>query len=178
MITEIKLLKIFQRIMAYLVRRINRSKWDVFDYLNEDDAPADAMTLCLKTFNNELSTWLIDDLEDLNKAILALITGSKQENLSTIHIVYFDQKIIAEKALSLKNTDGDTVIGAYKKNHWDIDELTYSSLGKVKDIIIDCLRNDRFKILTKATLKELLNNSIKNGILEKSNLNKKLQENL
>ena len=58
--------------MPYLVRKISRAKWDNedFDYVNNDNAPADAITSCLRTFNNELSTWLIDDLEDLDNAII------------------------------------------------------------------------------------------------------------
>ena len=78
--------------MPYLVRKISRAKWDNedFDYTSNDNAPSDAITSCLRTFNNELSTWLIDDLKDLDKAILCLITGSKQENLNTIQLIYFE----------------------------------------------------------------------------------------
>lgn len=161
--------------MSILVRRINRAKWDQIDIYN-DDSSADAITLCLKTTNNELSTWLVDSEDNIDIAILALITGSRQESLSTIHIVYFDESIIAEKSLNLTETLGDTLITTIKDKHRDIIELTYSKLGNVKDIVLDCLRNNRFKTITKANLKTMLSKSIEQGLLDKSNLSEDIQK--
>jgi hypothetical protein len=164
--------------MPYLVRKISRAKWDNedFDYTSNDNAPSDAITSCLRTFNNELSTWLIDDLKDLDKAILCLITGSKQENLNTIQLIYFEVDEINKRGLAIENTAGDTVIGEYQNMHFDIKNLNYDTLGTVKDIILDCLRNDFYKTITKKTLKEILHESAnKTKILDKSLLNEKLQ---
>ncbi len=160
--------------MSILVRRINRAKWDQVDIYN-DDSSADAITLCLKTTNNDLSTWLVDSEENIDTAILALITGSRQENLSTIHIVYFDESIIAEKDLNLAQTIGDTLIPTIKDKHRDISELTYSKLGDVKDIVLDCLRNDRFKTITRANLKKMLIKSIEDGLLDRASLSDEMQ---
>lgn len=160
--------------MSILVRRINRAKWDQVDILN-DDSSADAITLCLKTTNNDLSTWLVDSEDDIDTAVLALITGTRQDNLSTIHIVYFDESLISAKKLNLNDTPGDTLISSFKDKHRDISGLTYSSLGNVKDIVLDCLRNDRFKTITRANLKKMLTSSIEKGLLEKSNLSDDIQ---
>ena len=164
--------------MPYLVRKISRAKWDNedFDYINNDNPPADAMTSCLRTFNNELSTWLIDDLKDLDKAILCLITGSKQENLNTIQLIYFEVEEINIRGLSIENTDGDTVITQYQNMHFDIKNLSYNTLGTVKDIVLDCLRKGFYKTVTKKTLKEILRESVNSSkILDKSLLNEKFQ---
>ena len=164
--------------MPYLVRKISRAKWDNedFDYVNNDNAPADAITSCLRTFNNELSTWLIDDLEDLDNAILCLITGSKQENLNTIQIIYFEVQEITKRGLEIENTLGDTVIGEFQKMHFDIKNLNYNTLEIVKDIILECLRKNYYKTKKKKTLKEILNVSVTGTkILDKSLLNEKLQ---
>ncbi len=164
--------------MSYLVRRISRAKWDneEYDYSNDDNAPSDAITSCLRTFNNELSTWLIDDLKDLNQAILCLITGSKQENINTIHLIYFDIEEINKRGLSIEKTTGDTVISQYQGLHFDIKSLNYETLGVVKDIVLDCLRKDYYKTITKKTLKDILRESVnKSKILDKSLLNEKLQ---
>ncbi|MCG8776512.1 hypothetical protein [Tenacibaculum finnmarkense] len=161
--------------MSILVRRINRAKWNQVDIVS-DDSSADAITSCLKTTNNDLSTWLIEDENDLNTAILALITGSRQENLSTIHIIYFDESLISDKNLNLSITEGDTLIDTFKNKHRDISELTYSSLGEVKDIVLDCLRNDRFKTITRSKLKTLLKDCIKEELLEKSSLSDSIQK--
>lgn len=165
--------------MSYLVRRISRAKWDNdnFDYLANDNPPADAITSCLRTFENELSTWLINDLKELDKAILCLITGSKQENLNALQIIYFEIDEVAAKGLAIENTQGDTVIEEYRSLHYDIKNLNYTSLGSVKDIILNCLRINNYKIITKKALKDLLNESVNiTKILDKSLLNEKLQK--
>ncbi len=164
--------------MPYLVRRISRAKWDNedYDYLHNDNPPSDAITSCLRTFNNELSTWLINDIKDLNQAILCLITGSKQENINTIQLIYFDIKEIEKRGLILEKTPGDTVIDEYKNLHFDIKNLNYETLGVIKDVILDCLRKDYCKTITKKSLKEILIESVnKTKVLDKSLLNEKLQ---
>ena len=164
--------------MPYLVRKISRAKWDNedFDYVNNDNAPSDAITSCLRTFNNELSTWLIEDLNDLDKAILCLITGSKQENLNTIQLIYFEVEEIENRGLIIEKTVGDTVIGEFQNMHFDIKNLNYNNLGAVKDIVLDCLRKNYCKNITRKTLKEILQEAVNNTkILDKSLLNEKLQ---
>ncbi|WP_333660915.1 hypothetical protein [Chishuiella changwenlii] len=164
--------------MSYLVRRISRAKWDndEYDYVNDDNSPADAITSCLKTFNNELSTWLIDDIDQLDNALLCLITGSKQESLNTIQIIYFQIDEIINRGLILEKTPGDTVISQYRDMHFDIKCLTYETLGNIKEIVLDCLRNDRCRVITKSELKKKLKKAIEEDeLFEKSLLNEKLQ---
>jgi hypothetical protein len=115
-------------------------------------------------------------LEDLDKAILCLITGSKQENLNTIQIIYFEVEEINNRGLTIENTVGDTVIAEFQNMHFDIKSLNYNALGNVKDIVLDCLRKNNYKNITKKTLKEILHKSVNNTkILDKSSLNEKLQ---
>ena len=165
--------------MPYLVRRISRAKWDNdnFNYLINDNPPSDAITSCLRTFDNELSTWLINDLEELDKAILCLITGSKQENLNALQLIYFEIDDVTSKGLIIENTLGDTVIEEYRSSHYDIKNLNYNALGSIKDIVLNCLRINNYRIVTKKALKDLLVESVnKTKILDKSLLNEKLQK--
>lgn len=164
--------------MPYLVRRISRAKWDNegYNYLDNNNPPADAITSCLRTFNNELSTWLIDDLGDLNQAVLCLVTGSKQENINTLQLIYFDISEIEKRGLILEKTPGDTVIEELKDSHFDIKNLNYDALGRFKDIVLDCLRKDHYKTITRKSLKEILTDSVnKTKVLDKSLLNERLQ---
>ncbi|MGF7028446.1 hypothetical protein [Sphingobacterium multivorum] len=164
--------------MPILVRRISRSKWESYDYVNSDNPPADAITNCLRTHDNELSTWKIDNLDELEKAILCLITGSKQENLSTIHIVYFDINLIGEHGLSIKESIGDTVISEYNNSHFDVTSLDYQSLGSFKNLILSCLRSGNVKTITRGELKKILNKAKDDRILDESLLNPTYQSNL
>lgn len=165
--------------MPYLVRRISRAKWDNddYDFLSDDNAPADAITSCLRTFENELSTWKINDLEELDKAILCIITGRNQENINSLQIIYFEVNEIFNRGLTLENTLGDTVISEYKNLHFDIRQLTYNGLGIIKDLVLDCLRNERCRTITKKSLKELLIKSTEvDKLFDKSLLHEKLQK--
>lgn len=146
--------------MPILVRRISRAKWDKIDIMKDDDPVADAITSCLRTYNNTLSTWLIENEEQLDAAILALITGSKVEKLDSFQLIYFNEEMLNSLDLKLESTEGDTVIDKLKSSHRDISELTYTKIGKVKDVVLDCLKNDRFKSVTKGELKKLLAEAI------------------
>lgn len=159
--------------MPLLIRRISRAKWDK---IGNEDVSADAITSCLKTYQNDLSVWRISSVEDLNNAILALISGSKQTKLSTLHYVMIDENLAFEKGLSLKETPGDTVALDLVESHRDIEELTYIKLGVVKDLILECIDNDKASFMTKKNLKDLLKDAIKNGKIQKETLNPELVE--
>jgi hypothetical protein len=160
--------------MPILVRRVQRAKWEQIDLKDSDDVVADAITNCLKTFSNELSFWRVETEAEINEAVLALITGSNQESISTMHIVYFPEDLIEANHLLLNDDPGDTVIAELKKSHRNIHLLNYSTLGNVKDIIVDCFRSDRVKTITSLKLRTLLTESIQSGKVDKSNLNDKL----
>lgn len=168
--------------MPYLVRRISRAKWDNenYDYHKSDNAPADAITACLRTFNNELSTWLVDD-DDLKdvldskeflEAILCLATGSKQQNLNKMELIFFPLDLLTNNNIQIKQTVGDTVIKGFQSKHYDILNLNYDNLKIIKDIVLDCLRNDRYLLYAKNQVKNLLVNAAKEDVLDANTLNK------
>ena len=161
--------------MPLLVRRINRVKWEqIVDTGIDKDVSADAITNCLKTFSNDLSVWHIESDVDLEKAILALITGSSQTKLSTLHIVIIDETVALSKGLSLADTKGDTVVKELINTHKDITNLTYSKLGIVKDLIVDCIRESRTTFYTRKQLKDLITKALKDGKVDKLDLHKDL----
>lgn len=166
--------------MPILVRRINKAKWE--QIINENDATdssADAITNCLKTTNNDLSVWKIETVEQLDDAILAMITGGQQVKLSTLHYVLINEELLIEKGLNIAETEGDTTVQDLKKNHRDITNLTYNRLGIVKSLILNSLAEDKNQemFITKSKLKVFLKKSMEDGKLKKSDLNKELIEN-
>lgn len=157
--------------MPYLIRRISRAKWDEIE---GGEVSADAITNDLKTFQNDLSVWLISNREELDRAVLALVTGGKQTKLSTLHIILIEEEMIENNGLTLKETPGDTVVASLVNSHRDISDLTYSKLGTVKDLIINGIRTDDYKFFTKKQLKDLVKSAIESGELLKDNLNPEL----
>ncbi|KAA6326225.1 hypothetical protein EZS27_024645 [termite gut metagenome] len=165
--------------MSILVRRISRAKWDnaVKDDDGLFDVDADAITNCLKTTDNTLSVWEIDDESKLDEAILALTTGKKQEQFSKIDFVLIDENMLKDKGLLLVNSDGDTVINFLIKKHRNISSLSYKKLGIMKDIILYCINNEKHKFKTKREIIQIVKEAIDSGALQKSTLNEKLIEN-
>jgi hypothetical protein len=160
--------------MALLVRRISRAKWD---NIKNNDVCADAITNCLKTNNNDLSVWKIKSEKELNEAILALVTGSRQTQLSTLHYVLIDENLVLSNGLSLRNSPGDTVVSDLVNNHCDIEDLTYKKLGQIKDLIINSIQTNKVSFITKSKLKTVLVEAIKKGKLDKQSLNPELIQN-
>lgn len=160
--------------MPLLVRRIHRPKWEQINFEDTDDVTADAITNCLRTYNNDLSVWDIECENDLNDAILALITGSNQSKLSTLHYVIIDEELIINKEISIVETDGDTVVEDLVKSHKDISNLTYAKLGIIKNLIIDCIQEGRCSFFSRAQLKKIINTAIESGRLKKEDLNEEL----
>lgn len=158
--------------MSILVRRINRAKWDqIIDETDINDSSADAITNCLKTTNNDLSVWKIDIETEINDAILALITGSQQAKLSTIHYVMFDEEELNEKGIIISETLGDTIVEELKDKHRDLSKLTYKKLGLIKDIIVTAITENKSSFMTRSDLKSLLKKSIQEGKVNLESLN-------
>lgn len=162
--------------MTLLVRKISKAKWYKVDIELTNDVAADAITNCLKTTRNTLSVWEIDTLEDLEKAVLALV--SNQEHLDTIDVVILNQSFLQQKKLSIVKSPGQTPVKSLISKHRDIENLTFEGLGIVRDHIIQELRKNQIKRFTVSDLKKLLKQSIDSGLLNKEDLNCSIQNKL
>ena len=157
--------------MPYLVRKINRSKWES---KIDDDICADAITACLRTQNNTLSVWKIESKEEINNVILALSTGSNQEKVATINYILFDYEEVNKSGLILKSTKGDTALKSAIENHLDFTDLNYIRLGKVKDLILDCIANKNTGIFTRSQIIKMLKKAIEDQKINVQDLNQRL----
>lgn len=173
--------------MSIFVRKITKSKWPSEEILatNSDIAilpklKADALTSCLRTSKDELSLWAIKDITDdeLNKAILALITNSRLERIDTLQVVYFDEKTVNDLGIELKKSPGDTVISMYADLHQDMTQLTHEKLSKVCTLITSSIRDGRVKKFNERTLTSLLINAIKSNLVDQKKLHMALQHRL
>jgi len=58
--------------MALQVRKINKAKWLRADIVNSAEIPADAITNCLRTQQNNLSVWRIKSEDEIENAVIAI----------------------------------------------------------------------------------------------------------
>ena len=162
--------------MSYLVRKINRAKWEATDSSTNDFA-ADAITICLKTRNNELSFWRLNTINDdeISKVIVAIM--SSLEKIDTIDIAIIDENKIKDHCL-IKDTPGNTPMDEMKNRHCDMVNLTYSKIGKIAELIYDEVKNKRSKRLTEKNLKGLILAAISSKQLSPESLHSSLRADL
>lgn len=160
--------------MSYLIRKINKAKWFQVDIINNDDVSADAVTNCLKTSENTLSVWFIPDISQIDSAVLALI--SNQEHLETIDVVKLEKNKIEELKLEIAETPGKTPIITYVGMHRNLEKLTFSKLGFLKNYIVECIRKGEIMRYTRGQLKKIIGEAIEQGLMKKEDLNEMLRE--
>jgi len=130
--------------MAFLVRKINVENWpDGVIRLNTniDDLPADSITSDLKTTNNDLSFWKIENLTEVDKVGMAIIS-SFDKTPRTLFLVALSYEDIASN-FTIKNTPrhGKTAIIEMKQFHYDVRNLNYKLLGELSNLIASATAN-------------------------------------
>jgi len=150
--------------MSLLVKKIEKGKWLQNDIIKGEDISADAITNCMKTKNNTLSMWRIDDEGKIDEAVLAIV--SAHQHLESFDVVWMKISQLEEYGIGMQDTPGTTPISDLVERHVDIVNLTYRSLGKVANCIVKSFSDSSVKRYTYASLKKLLKSAIKSGRLE------------
>ena len=164
--------------MSLLVRKFSRSKWPKANYesFSSNDISADAITSCLRTSNNTLSTWEIESKDQVQEAVLALVSGF--ERLDTIDIVIFEKEKLINNGFEIVATPGITPIEDLVDTHKDIVKLNYQSIGSFAELVLDCLANSSVQRITRTEVKKILINAIEKDRLDSALLKKGIREKL
>jgi len=155
--------------MKYYVRKITLSKFPKPPATSYDvslikaDAVAD-----IRTFKDKLSIWKIESnsQEEIDKAVLALVTSSKQERFDDFDIVIFSEDDITAKGLSLESEDGDTAVSELRETHQNFTGLTYQSLSCILTIISDITIKGQQIRIRKRQVETLIKNNFNKIALE------------
>lgn len=130
--------------MAYYVRKVQRSKWCLLNQNAENDIcnyKADAIANDLRTFANTLSLWRTEDITDEEIEPVLVINSLLGDNISDIDLIFIPD--CALKEFSLKQTEGDTIVAAYRKWHYDVVDLTIGKhLKFAEDVILKLLMKE------------------------------------
>lgn len=154
--------------MSLLIRKIDKGKWLQNDIVNGADISADAITNCMKTTKNTLSTWRVDNEEQLEIAVLAIVSGHQQ--IDTIDVVWVDQIQMEQEGIAFERTPGITPITSLVDSHVDVVNLTYASLGKFAYCIVNCFLEKKIKRYTRGMLKNMLREAINSGKINEESL--------
>lgn len=126
----------------------------------------------LKTDNNRLSVWVVEDDNDLDDAFIAL--GSNCEHIGTVTAVSICPEDL--KDIEIEAVEGLTPTIGINEKHRDIMNLTYCSLGTVIKSIIVGLNKGKYYRKNKAKMKELLVEAYKNNKLDIENMSSSLRD--
>ncbi len=160
--------------MPYLIRKYSRAKWRGVDFHKPQNAPADAITNCLKTTDNTLSVWEIDSPDKPDEGVLA-IAGSL-DHIAAIDIIILNEDDIKDADISVESSEGDTTVTDLKETHKDIVNLTYYTLGKINDLMVTSLKNKLCKRYTAGELKKILKKALNEKRIHWENLSPGLQK--
>lgn len=145
-----------------LIKKINRAKWEQNDIKNGGVVSADAITNCLKTTRNSLSTWEVTD-ESLEKGVLAMVVN--HDRLDTIDVVLISSEELKDQSIDIEQTRGDTSFTEYIDRHYDLINLNYLSLGKVAEVIVNAFKVNKVKRYTQMDLRKLIQKALDDDIL-------------
>jgi len=156
-----------------LVRKIDISNWKNNDVVIKP-VSADAITNCLKTKRNTLSVWRINNENELEEAVLAIVSGPNQKYLESIDVVILNEEYFNNE-ITTKMTEGDTVVEDLKNTHIDLCSLNILTIGKIAEYIVESIEKNNHKRFTKTKLNEILKKAVDKKRLNLTDLAKDMQ---
>lgn len=161
--------------MSLLVRKIERAKWMQNDRANEDNIPADAITGgCVRTQSNSLSTWEIRDRQEVDAAVLAIV--SKHNHLESFDVVWMDCDFLQEQGIRIEASPGITPVTMFSDRHMDLRDLNYNSLGVIARHIANNINRNNTQRYTAGQLKKILKAAIEAGDVDINALSPSLSQ--
>ena len=169
--------------MPFLVRKLNKRDqlYSLCEIDSIEDFDADITTTEFRTTNGCVSTWIIDSLENLDDAVLAIAVTSSE--ISRMDVIVIDTNLLEKNSLHYKQTYAgqDIAIPDLQNKHYDIINVSIKKLvdctkvyqeivekdsgnnkyivryaaGEIKDMLkkaIECNRIDESKALKKVKL--------------------------
>lgn len=154
----------------FLARKIARAKWDAKQGGVEGEIPADAVTGDLRTQDNTLSFWQCDTGTngDVEEAALAIAAAGKR--VDKLDIVWLATDELQADGQVWEHTAGQTPVADLVERHANVYRLDYARLGKVANRVAAAIKGCQYRRLTKACVKKLLSTAVKQGRIDREDL--------
>jgi hypothetical protein len=164
--------------MPLLLRKIDHKvKWakdgEALKYLLSDQAPADVLQ-DLRTEDNRLSLWRIEDNKSNLSRVLAAIVSTR-EHLQKMDYILIDFRHIQENGLRFEQEAGDTL--DKEANSWHIDVIQLSALDIARLANLLFVNGERVRQL-EPELIEVLRQSVKAGHIREAELKRTVAQKL
>lgn len=170
--------------MSFLVRKLNKRAYlnSLTEYDNIENIFADVPTNEFRTMNGTLSTWIIDDIEKIDDAVLAIALSSSK--ITKMDFIIIDTKLLDEMELEYKQTYAGIEIPIV-----DLQNTHYDIIGISVKKLVDCAQIYRSIFLqenseeekyiirvTEAEIKEKLKKAIIDKRIDKNKASKNIKK--
>lgn len=164
--------------VTYLARKISRAKWQIKPFMTQREISADAITGCLRTFGNKLSTWRCGpETQDVKEVVLAL--AAAMERLETFDVVLLARTDLVHDGFRLEESEGETHVKDLRGRHVDIAQLTSTKLCRLGEHVATKVRaNSDCYRFTRAQVKKIVCEAIENGRASLKHLHERLQQDI
>ncbi|MEQ9568175.1 MAG: hypothetical protein RLN85_20590, partial [Pseudomonadales bacterium] len=137
----------------------------------------DAITICLKSSQNKLSTWKVstEEEDEINHVSVAML--SQMDGLDTTHYVLIDEGFFLDNGIDVEYSSGDafTIAADCVDLHANIKNLNYEKYGYLAEAILEGIHNSRTKTIQKSKAGEILLRAIAQERFTWNDLNEKLR---
>ncbi|MBR3888670.1 MAG: hypothetical protein IKJ32_06185 [Clostridia bacterium] len=162
--------------MANYIRVINRAYWpsedEISKGINIDEIGANTITQELKTKDNTLSLWAVENPEDV---VLAMISNASR--IDDMYTLKIEDDILYAKKLNVVNDHANSRIKELNEFHYNIRDLNYKKLADVAGAIIEALREEtNLEVFTKKDIIMILKKAIIEKRVAIQDLHKKIRE--
>lgn len=152
--------------MSFLLRKYIGDRWIINDPFSETTKfPADPLG-DLKTTDNKLSVFEIDDKKsNLDNVIIGLASAPERKSLDDIEYVLLDTEELEKEGFVIKKSKGKTLIDKVNEVHRDIVDLTAKRLVNLAKIIYQRTKIKSFMdYKRKQTIKTMMTDGINKGL--------------
>lgn len=164
----------------YLARKITLTKWDPRNKnnlsLSEHEIAADAVTGDLRTKENTLSFWRCSSGTQSEVEEAALAIAATWDRTQRLCIIWLDISDLKADGHTFQDTIGHTPVMDLAQRHVNICNLDYVRLGKIAERVTMAIKNNRYRLLTKKLVRNLLVSAARERRFSLSNLSEGLQK--
>jgi hypothetical protein len=161
--------------MSYLVRKIERSRWNGSDVAGSR-IRADVVASCIRPNCSELSVWFAENDADIAQAKLAMLAAMNK--LATVDLVILPIEEVQEAGLKVVSTLSKIGPESLKPLHRDIHDLDLDSLKVVAQIIQGHIVDNKTERLTRETCKKMLQGAILGKVFSVTELHEDIAKHL
>lgn len=163
----------------YLARKITLAKWHPTNRnnlsLSEHEIAADAVTGDLRTKENTLSFWRCPSGTQSEVEEAALAIAATWDRTQKLCIIWLDISDLQVDDHEFEYAMGHTPVTDLTQRHVNICNLDYVRLGKIAERVTMAIQNNRYRLLTKEEVKNLLVSAAQEGRFSLSDLSEGLQ---